>query len=78
MDFGRLEDLQLDTTLRNIFAILLSESGYAPFNPPEFTTYLYPQLSLLSIASADKTRLPSPETLEALQGYNVLGTDVNG
>jgi beta-lactamase superfamily II metal-dependent hydrolase len=33
---------------------------------------------MLSVAPADKTGLPSPETLDAVQGYNLLRTDQNG
>jgi len=57
---------------------MLPESGYAPLNPPELISFLHPQLAVLSVAPADKSGLPSPETLEALQGYNLLRTDMNG
>ena len=33
---------------------------------------------MVSVSTADKQGLPSPETLEALQGYTVLRTDRNG
>ena len=78
MDFDALENLQRDSAMRNISAILLAESGYAPLNPPELISYLHPQLVVLSVAPADKTGTPSPETLEALKGYNLLRTDLNG
>ncbi|NJD59031.1 MAG: DUF4131 domain-containing protein [Anaerolineae bacterium] len=78
MDFGILETLQNDSTMRNISAVLLAESGYAPLNPPELISYLNPQLALLSVASADKTGLPSLETTQVLEGYNLLRTDQNG
>jgi competence protein ComEC len=68
VDFIALESLQNDSTMRNISAVLLAESGYSPLNPPEFISYLHPQLALLSVTPADKTGLPSPETLEALGG----------
>jgi beta-lactamase superfamily II metal-dependent hydrolase len=64
--------------MRNISALLLADSGYAPLNPPSFISYLHPQLALLSVAPADRDGLPSPETLEALEGYNMLRTDENG
>jgi beta-lactamase superfamily II metal-dependent hydrolase len=64
--------------MRNVSALLLAESGYAPLNPPELIAFLHPQLALLSVVPADKTGLPSPETLDALQGYNLLRTDQNG
>ena len=78
MDFNTLDNLQHNSSMRNISAVLLGESGYAPLNPPDFLSFLHPQLALLSVASADKTGLPSPETLEALEGYNLLRTDQNG
>jgi competence protein ComEC len=78
MDFTALEDLLNDSAMRNITGVLLAESGYAPLNPPDFLSSLHPQLALLSVAPADKTGLPSPETLEALEGYNLLRTDLNG
>jgi hypothetical protein len=78
MDFGALESLRHESAMRNISALLLAESGYTPLNPPDFLSFLHPQLALLSIAPADRTGLPSPETLEALQGYNLLRTDLNG
>jgi beta-lactamase superfamily II metal-dependent hydrolase len=78
MDFNTLDNLQHNSSMRNISAVLLGESGYAPLNPPDFLSFLRPQLALLSVAAADKTGLPSPETLNALQGYTLLRTDQNG
>jgi competence protein ComEC len=78
MDFEALENLQNNTAMRNVSALLLAESGYAPLNPPELIALLRPQLALLSVAPADKSGLPSSETLETLKGYNLLRTDMNG
>ena len=78
IDFGALESLQLNSAMRRITAMMLPESGYAPLNPPKLIDFLQPQLAVLSVASGDKTGLPSPETLDALQGYNLLRTDMNG
>jgi beta-lactamase superfamily II metal-dependent hydrolase len=33
---------------------------------------------VLSVANGDKTGLPSTETIDALEGYNLLRTDQNG
>ncbi len=52
--------------------------GIPQFNTPELIDFLHPQLAVLSVAAGDKTGLPSPETLDALEGYNLLRTDVNG
>jgi beta-lactamase superfamily II metal-dependent hydrolase len=78
MDFGALDSLQHNLAMRNISAMLLPESGFAPLNPPELIDFLHPQLVVLSVAPGDKTGLPSPETLVAVQGYNLLRTDQNG
>jgi beta-lactamase superfamily II metal-dependent hydrolase len=59
-------------------ALLLTESGYAPANPPEWIDKLHPLMVLLKIAPDDREGLPSPETLEALRGYNLLRMDQNG
>jgi beta-lactamase superfamily II metal-dependent hydrolase len=73
-----LDALQDDPAMRNISASFLAESGYAPLNPPEFFSSLSPQLVLLSVAPADRTGLPSSETLDALKGHTLLRTDQNG
>ncbi len=78
MDFESMDELVHNSAMRSVSALLLAESGYAPLNPPELISFLHPQVALLSVAPADKTGLPSPETLEALEGYNLLRTDING
>jgi competence protein ComEC len=78
MDFGSLDELMRNLAMRNVSAVLLAESGYAPLNPPELISFLHPQLAVLSVAASDKTGLPSPETIQALNGYNLLRTDQNG
>jgi competence protein ComEC len=78
IDVDALSTLQKNTAMRNISALLLAESGYAPVNPPELLEQLHPQVALLSVAPADRTGLPSPETIQALEGYNIERTDQNG
>jgi competence protein ComEC len=78
MDFDAIDQLLHDSTMRNISTLMLAESGYAPLNSPELIDYLHPQLAVLSVANADKTGLPSAETINALEGYNLLRTDQNG
>ncbi len=56
----------------------LAESGYAPANPPRLIALLNPKVLILSVALSDKTGLPSPETIQALDGYNLARTDQNG
>ncbi len=78
MDVAALDILEDDLAMRNLSALLLAESGYAPVNPPGLIRQLNPQLVILSVAAADRTGLPSPETIQALDGYNLLRTDQNG
>ncbi|PWB50198.1 MAG: hypothetical protein C3F13_17170 [Anaerolineales bacterium] len=78
LDLSALESLSTDVSMRNASALLLPESGYAPLNPPELIASLHPQLAVLSVGAGDKSGLPSPETIEALRGYNLLRTDQNG
>ena len=73
-----LETLGYGDTIGNITALLLADSGYFPSNPPEWIANLRPQVMLLSVSPADKQGLPSPETLELLQGYTLLRTDRSG
>jgi competence protein ComEC len=75
MDFETLEALQADRTLTPVTALLLADSGYTPVNPPEWIDKLNPQVVLLSVAAGDFNGLPSPETITALEGYNLLRTD---
>ncbi len=78
MDFDTLEVLQNDHILTPVNALLLTESGYAPANPPEWIDKLHPLVVLLNVAPDDREDMPSPETLEALRGYNLLRADQNG
>jgi len=78
IDFDTLAALQEDRNLRPVSALLLAESGYAPANPPEWVEKLRPQVVLLSVAADDYEGLPSPETLEAVEGYTLLRTDRHG
>jgi beta-lactamase superfamily II metal-dependent hydrolase len=78
LDFDLLDRLQKDGTLCEITALLLVDSGYAPVNPREWIRYLHPQVVLLSVGGGSLQGLPSPETLEVIEGYNLLRTDRNG
>jgi competence protein ComEC len=73
-----LESLEYGKAVGNVSALLLADSGYAPINPPEWIGNLRPEVVLLSVSAADREELPSPETLELLQGYTVLRTDRDG
>jgi competence protein ComEC len=72
---ARLEDGDL---AGQVDVLSLSQSGYAPLTPPELLPVLNPDLVVISVAAADKDGLPSAETIDAVQGYSVLRTDVNG
>jgi beta-lactamase superfamily II metal-dependent hydrolase len=61
-----------------VTALLLADSGYAPLNPPEWIRRWNPQVVLLSVAAGDREGRPDPETMQALEDYNVLRTDRNG
>jgi hypothetical protein len=77
-NFDDLDTLVFGQSIGNVSALLLADSGYAPINPPEWIGNLRPQVVLISVSTADKEGLPSPETLDLLQCYTVLRTDRNG
>ena len=78
LDFDSLAALQNDPDLGPLSALLLSDGGYAPANPPEWIAKLHPQVVLLSVGAGDRRGLPDPETLAAVEGYTLLRTDKNG
>jgi len=78
IDFEMLERLQEDPRITSVTALLLAESGYAPANPLGWIEKLRPQMILLSVAAGDRQGRPDPETLKAVQGYNLVHTDRNG
>jgi competence protein ComEC len=78
IDLEAMDALQKNPAMRNVSSLLLAESGYAPTNPPGLIKLLNPQVAMLSVAAADRTGLPSPETIKALEGYNLVRTDQNG
>jgi beta-lactamase superfamily II metal-dependent hydrolase len=44
----------------------------------EWIDQVHPHIVLLSVAAGDREGLPSQETLETIEGYNLLRTDRNG
>ena len=58
--------------------LTLADSGYAPSNPPEWIANLSPQLIVLNVKAGDENGMPSPQTLETTEGYQLLRTDLNG
>ena len=71
----------LETLQKNmqgpVSALLLAQGGYAPLNPPELIEALRPQVVLISVSTGNRESLPDPETLEAVEGYPLLRTDLN-
>lgn len=78
MDFNAMESLQNDDSLPQMTALLLADNGYKPVNTREWIEHWNPVIALLSVGSDDWRGLPDPETLNAVQGYNLLRTDLNG
>lgn len=78
LDFDAMEALSEDPAFCHIEILLLADSGYGPSNPPEWIERVKPQVVLLSVAAGDREGRPHPETLEALEGYTLLRTDLNG
>lgn len=78
LDFDAMDKLQNGRALGPVSVLLLAESGLAPLNPPDWITALNPSLLLLSVEPGNREGLPSPETLEVVQGYPLLRTDLNG
>jgi competence protein ComEC len=78
MDFADLETLKHGQAIGAVNVLMLSESGYVPINPPEWIANLHPQIVIISVNAANREGLPSPETLDILQGYTLLRTDQNG
>ena len=77
-DFDSLEVLEMGNDIGPISALLRAASGFAAFNPPEWIANLSPQLAMLSVEAGNREGLPSLETLDGLEGYNLLRTDRNG
>ncbi len=77
-EFKDLAALSNGKDVGRVFALLLAGNGQASLNPPVWISSLEPQVVLLSAAGQDEQGLPSQDTLDALQGYNLMRTDLNG
>ena len=75
---GMYESLEFGNVIGAVDVLLLSDSGYAPANPPDIFENLNPQLVVLSVASGDPDGLPSQDVLDSLAEYSLLRTDRNG
>jgi competence protein ComEC len=74
-DFARLD---FGKDLGSVSVLSLADGGHALVNPPEWIKNMNPQVALLSVAAGDRRGLPSPKTIEAVEGYMLLRTDMNG
>jgi len=75
---GMYESLEYGNAIGAVDVLLLSDSGYAPANPPDIFENLNPQLVVLSVSAGDPDGLPSQVVLDALAEYSLLQTDRNG
>lgn len=77
-DLNTLTQLQYGAAVGPVDVLMLADSGYSPLTPPDWLQNLQPRLVVISVAAADLNGLPDKDTLDALTGYSVLRTDVNG
>lgn len=77
-DLDTLTSLQYGRVVGPVDVLLLAQGGYAPLNPPDWIQNLNPRLVVISVAPADLNGLPDKDTLDALSGFSVLRTDLNG
>lgn len=61
-----------------VTALLLSESGYGPSNPPEWLKNIDPQVAILSVAAGDPDGLPSPNVTKFFENSSLARTDQMG
>lgn len=78
MSEGMYESIEYGNAIGAVDVLLLSDSGYAPSNPPDIFENLNPQLIVLSVAAGDPNGLPSQEVLESLADYSLLRIDRSG
>jgi competence protein ComEC len=78
MNFSAQEELKYGEDIKSTSLLLISDSGYAPINPPAWFANLNPQLIILSVAAGDPNGLPHEGTLVATEDYPLLRTDYNG
>lgn len=75
---GMLEELEFGNTIGNVDVMLLADSGFEAYNPPDIIENVNPKLVVLSVAAGDPAGLPAQPVLESLDGYSLLRTDRNG
>jgi competence protein ComEC len=80
VDFEVYEQIEYGKRLGPVTVLLLTQSGYAPANPDQWLTTIYPQIALISVAAGDPNGMPAPQPLKTLQtvNANLFRTDANG
>lgn len=78
VSFDMYQELDLGKYFGPVNALLLTQSGYGPANPPQWLINIQPQIVLISVAAADPKGLPAPQILDLLDETNILRTDVHG
>jgi len=73
-----MESLEYGNAIGPVDVLLLADSGFFATTNADWVQNLNPQLIVLSVAAGDPDGLPSPDTLEAVGGYNLLRTDRSG
>jgi competence protein ComEC len=78
MSFEALDELGYGKSIGPVTVLSLADAGYAASNPEEWVLNLNPELVVLSVSAADPNGRPDGEVLDAVKGYSLLRTDVNG
>jgi competence protein ComEC len=73
-----LVELENGSSIGAVDVLLLSDSGYAPLNPPEWIAALDPQVFILCVAADDTGGLPDSQVLELTGSRSLLRTDLHG
>ena len=77
-DPALVNDLEKRRSIGPLSAFLLPDGGYKAVNPSGWLSQLQPLVALISVEAGNSRGLPSHEVLDALQGRNILRTDLNG
>ena len=72
-----VEDLA-QASLLPVTGVLLPDGGSEALNPPAWLAKLQPLVVVISVEAGNRRGLPSAEVLRALEGTNLLRTDIHG
>ncbi|MCH7588924.1 MAG: MBL fold metallo-hydrolase, partial [Chloroflexi bacterium] len=61
-----------------VTGVLLPDGGSEALNPSAWLAKLQPLVAVISVEAGNRRGLPSAEVLRALEGTNILRTDVHG